>query len=309
MTDKIFLLGVGCQKGGTSWLHDYLSAHPQCNLGFRKEYHVFDAIFLNKATDIQIHREQRLKRLRNLLSKQQQENRKKPKIDAAEIISELERLMAFRENPELYARYFDELHAGSPGVGVVGDITPAYCGLSPEHFRYIRSLLEPRGFTVKALFLMRDPLERVYSSLRMKLYKRWKDGADQDEETVLNRLFWDTYNSPRTQLRTRYEVTVENLERAFDPDDVFFGFYESLFTVETVAGITGFLGIDYRQPEFAKKVNSTPRRTALSQDAVDETRRFYAQTYEFCRNRFGADTIARLWGDASTAPAEGREAG
>ncbi|WP_261615034.1 hypothetical protein [Microbaculum marinisediminis] len=42
---------------------------------------------------------------------------------------------------------------------------------------------------------------------------------------------------------------------------------------------------------------------------MDETRLFYAKTCEFCRNRFGADTIARLWGDASAALAAGRKAG
>ncbi len=41
-----FLLGVGCQKGGTAWLHRYLEASPQCDPGFRKEYHVWDALDL-----------------------------------------------------------------------------------------------------------------------------------------------------------------------------------------------------------------------------------------------------------------------
>ena len=41
-----FLLGVGCQKGGTAWLHRYLEGSPQCDPGFRKEYHVWDALDL-----------------------------------------------------------------------------------------------------------------------------------------------------------------------------------------------------------------------------------------------------------------------
>ena len=41
-----FLLGVGCQKGGTAWLHRYLEASPQCDPGFRKEYHVWDSLDL-----------------------------------------------------------------------------------------------------------------------------------------------------------------------------------------------------------------------------------------------------------------------
>ena len=44
--EKTFLLGVGCQKGGTSWLHNYLSKHPNTNMGFTKEYHIFDALYM-----------------------------------------------------------------------------------------------------------------------------------------------------------------------------------------------------------------------------------------------------------------------
>jgi hypothetical protein len=31
-----FLLGVGAQKSGTSWLHDYLAQSPQADFGFVK---------------------------------------------------------------------------------------------------------------------------------------------------------------------------------------------------------------------------------------------------------------------------------
>ena len=46
--DRTFLLGVGAMKAGTTWLHDYLAASPQCQPGVRKEYHVFDSLDLAK---------------------------------------------------------------------------------------------------------------------------------------------------------------------------------------------------------------------------------------------------------------------
>ena len=42
--DKTFLLGTGAQKGGTTWLYHHLKASPQFVSGYRKEYHVFDAM-------------------------------------------------------------------------------------------------------------------------------------------------------------------------------------------------------------------------------------------------------------------------
>jgi hypothetical protein len=41
---KLFLLDVCCQKGGSSWLYDYLQKHPQADMGFQKEYHILDGL-------------------------------------------------------------------------------------------------------------------------------------------------------------------------------------------------------------------------------------------------------------------------
>jgi len=41
---KTFLLGVGCQKGGTTWLRDYLAQAPECSPGFDTEYTIFDSL-------------------------------------------------------------------------------------------------------------------------------------------------------------------------------------------------------------------------------------------------------------------------
>ena len=42
---KDFILGVGCQKGATTWLRRQLNKHETCDFGFRKEYHVFDVLY------------------------------------------------------------------------------------------------------------------------------------------------------------------------------------------------------------------------------------------------------------------------
>ena len=36
-----FMICVGATKAGTTWLHDQLSAHPECYLRTIKEYHYF----------------------------------------------------------------------------------------------------------------------------------------------------------------------------------------------------------------------------------------------------------------------------
>ena len=44
--EKTFLLGMGAQKSGTTWLHRVLTSRHDANFGFTKEYHVLDAILV-----------------------------------------------------------------------------------------------------------------------------------------------------------------------------------------------------------------------------------------------------------------------
>ena len=41
---KTFILGVGAQKCGTTWLYDQCKANKMVNTRFRKEYHILDSI-------------------------------------------------------------------------------------------------------------------------------------------------------------------------------------------------------------------------------------------------------------------------
>ncbi len=43
--EKIFLLGLGAQKSGTTWLFDYLNGNSHAKFGIFKEYHVLDTNF------------------------------------------------------------------------------------------------------------------------------------------------------------------------------------------------------------------------------------------------------------------------
>ena len=45
----VFLLGLGAQKAGTSWLHAQLNQRRDADFGFLKEYHIHDAFTLPAA--------------------------------------------------------------------------------------------------------------------------------------------------------------------------------------------------------------------------------------------------------------------
>lgn len=277
-----FLLGVGCQKGGTSWLHDYLSSSPAVDLGMVKEYHIWDEIDL-RDEDYQA---QALAKMRASAAKERE--------DGVESISRLRH--RFRTDLDTYYDYFAEMLTRS-GVTLTGDITPSYSGLSAERFASIRDAFAARGIRVKVIFLMRDPVERIWSAARMKLWgERTATRQDPEaertgDETILLRL----YGTPATRHRTNYHVTVAALERVFAPEDIHYEFYERLFTRAATARICAFLGIPHIEGEFDKALNTSPKGRPISDATVRRVAWAYADVYRFAAERFGRELIASLW--------------
>ena len=47
MSNKVFLLGIGAMKSGTSWLWSSVKNAPNVDFGCNKEYHVLDTLYLD----------------------------------------------------------------------------------------------------------------------------------------------------------------------------------------------------------------------------------------------------------------------
>jgi hypothetical protein len=257
-----FLLGVGCQKGGTAWLHRYLEASPQCDPGFRKEYHVWDSLDLPSG-----------------------------KLARERIEAQGGERAAFLRDPERYFDYFAGL-LRRHGVRLTADITPGYAGLSVDRLSMIRAGFEARGVRPVAGYLLRDPVERVWSAARMDMQRRGEE-APEDPETRVGHM----YKHPMYADRTRYDLTMDALEEAFPRGSVWYGFYERLFSVETLAPLCEFLAIDFHEPDFGRQVNVSPKSegVGLPDDTVRTIARHFAPVYAAVQRRFPDLDLAELW--------------
>jgi hypothetical protein len=270
MAAGTFLLGVGCQKGGTAWLHRYLEASPQCDPGFRKEYHVWDGLDLPTG---------RLARERVL----QQAVRPEPSPDAV-------RRAGFYNDPASYFDYFTGLLA-DPEIRLTADITPGYAGLSEARLAMIRQGFAERGVRSATVFLLRDPVERVWSAVRMDLQRKGLDTPEAEVERVAR-----MHNNPMYAARTRYDETMTRLEAVFPASDIWYGFYERLFDVTTLQGVCDFLGIDFHDPDFGRRVNVSPKRLdTLPDDVVATVARHFSPVYAAVAARFPDLDLASLW--------------
>jgi hypothetical protein len=288
--NKTFILGIGAQKSGTTWLHRQLIKNSNIDMGFSKEYHVFDAIETKLDQELpngksrNAFRDNRIKKIielrnQNQLGKNLGSNRKKSKKYAALTLS-------FIDNVDTYFDYFDYLHLKSPAIEIVGDITPSYALLSPKIFRLIQKGLTKRGFDIKILFLMRDPVERQWSAARMN--QRNMNSQDKKTFDIIKNML------NRTTKKSCYEETINNVEKVFDRSQIYYGFYENLFTIKSNQKIEHFIGSKLKDFENSEIVNASPKLASIPDEINTKLVERYSKTYEFIEDRFGS-SMHRLW--------------
>ncbi len=276
---KSFLLGVGCQKGGTTWLAHYLQGHPNVNLGIRKEYHIFDVAYLGICMNSYYEAKQDAASMRHAKDKKSQ----KQYVD----------VFSFYENFDAYFEYFDDLWRNGNSINVVGDITPSYAALPTEAFSTIREKIQRFNFRPRVLFLMRDPYDRVCSTARFNRRRRMQKGLEL--QTTLEDDIRAIYKKSSCVMRTEYDKTIENLESVFCNDEILISFYENLFHESEIRRIMEFLDLNYRKPDFGHVINASPEESQISDATRVQIVHHYKNTYKYVADKLGWDRVASVW--------------
>lgn len=161
-------LCIGAQKAGTSWLNNVLLEHPQVFMPPINELHFFDRVGDAEAP--------LRKRQINLARKAIKREEAKGEQADQEYIRYLHHITSFA-NADL--EWYKAAYSWPVGDGVkTGDITPAYLEIDEKHVRYARELLGP----VKLILIVRRPLDRLLSQLRMWAARTTRTDVPQDEK-------------------------------------------------------------------------------------------------------------------------------
>lgn len=262
-TPGVFLLGVGAQKAGTSWLHQQLHRRSDADFGFLKEYHVHDALTIPK-----------LERFRHLNVKLQ--------TPRSWLQPRSWRRQRFFSDPRRYYNYFAWLlrRPRRPGrsVCLTGDITPSYAVLSADTFQSIHNQFQQRGIPVRPVFLLRDPIERIISSQRMKLRKQGQGDAATEVASLRKRV------DKGQGLRSSYSQTLEALDQSFGLEHCFIGLFETLFQQDTYTALCDYLAIAYQEPDWQEKVNASATANLIPDDLLAALGRQQAADFkQVCR--------------------------
>ena len=268
---KTFLLGVGAQKAGTSWLHDQLHRRRDADFGFLKEYHVFDALELEHFSSFRPQNPSPLK-------------------------WRTWRRARMIRRPERYFSYFASRLKPSH-IRLTGDITPSYAGLSAKSFQQIRSAFTQRGVTTRAVFIMRDPVERFLSQQRMQLRKRGSLTPEQEIEH-LDKASIKLHK--RVSPRSDYAATLDALRAGLAQSEVFIGLYETLFTPAAHRDLCRYLGIPEQIPDLNHRINASQATTSVQPEVLQRLGLHFAPLVAAVQERCPNLKVEQHWGTAMT---------
>jgi len=263
LDDRTFLLGVGAQKAGTTWLYRYFLAHPEIFMSPIKEMHFFGNRNSNKNWPIPAFR----KKLRE-----------RSKLHPLKNYSALRDRLKMKDDVAEYIRFFQTRIKEET---VFGEISPIYCELDVDELNFVKS----RFPSTKVIFILRNPADRLWSQMRFN--GDFKNAGDPSKLPEI------IHKNPSYLTRSDYSATIQNLQQVFLPENIHYSFYENLFCPQGVMRICSFLNVDFHPAIFDAKYNvSTKARLGMEhrQILVDLLR----DQYEFVFEKFGSQ-VPESW--------------
>lgn len=284
--DPTVLYVIGAAKSGTSWLYRYLRNHPDCHLRSIKELHFFDRAVVGVT---ERYRERMQERLRDLQAKFADADAEHLAHIGAEIADIKDWLDVLDRDGDKIEAYLSYLHGGGrEDERLIGDVTPAYALLSVEEMQTMARL----GPDTRFIYIMRDPVERLWSHVRMEVARRHP--AEVKNFRVGRRLMRRVLEGKETQITDRgnYSATVEKLKKAVDPQRVLLAFTEEMLSTSGMRTICAFLGIRYVEPDVDRRVHEGPELN-LRPGQRDAARELLAPQYDYVEQLFGR--LPRSW--------------
>lgn len=290
MTEQTLLYCVGATKAGTSWLYRMLHDHAECTLREVKEAHYWD-------TFGPVMKENQVKRFRNrqhqLAKNAEQAMANGNKTRAANLtnqVAEMEDLIAVVGSDRSDdSAYWAWLSQGAGESKVVAEMTPSYALVSDD---ILRRMLALRPLA-KVIYLVRDPLARLWSHVRMEASRAGSD----DLQTAANGLMADVVRKGEGKhivARGDYRATIQKLRRVVPADRLLVAFCETMFTQAGWDGICRFLGITATGLDNERKVHEG-NSARLDEGLVADSVRFLKDQYDWVAGNVGP--LPQQWQD------------
>lgn len=281
------LFCAGAAKAGTSWLRGYLRSHPQCHLRAVDELHYFDA--LDGGGLEGLHATQ--SRLRDGFRAQLSAGKGNADRMRRQIDDRTDWLRVLDRGEEDIPAYLAYLAQGADKARLMADLTPAYALLSEGRLRQMAGIAPD----VRVIYLLRDPIDRLWSHVRAMSRQRSPEGTVVRQRT--NRILSRAIAGQEEQIAIRgdYRAAMTKLTAAVDPDRLLFVFYEEMFEGEGLRRILQFLDLRWHPPAVSRAEHEG-RTLEMLRDQRRAARTWLAPQYDHVASVVGR--LPEAWNSA-----------
>ena len=279
-------LGIGANRGGSSWLYRVLAHHPEVWLPPVKEIHFFDRPAVGRRIAKYFGKEGAV-RVRDYLTGDAF------RTSGDGLLRNLAWDFHYLLRPQSDQWYIDLFrpHHGQ----ITGEVTPAYAILDQAEVCRIAAA----NPSLKALFLLRNPIERGWSSLVNNLAKKQRRNIRAASFDEMRRRI----DARGFQLRSDYARTITIWREVFGPDRLFIGYMEQIKSEPhtLLQQVCDFLAIDPVAPAAAAQLGAGVNTTRkYSAPMPPQLRRYMAEslldsierTHRLLDNRYSAAWLA-----------------
>jgi len=190
-------------------------------------------------------------------------------------------LAIYTSEPGDHTSYLNYLLEDYQNQPVICDITPAYAILDRDVFSQMGQIGR-----AKFIFILRDPIDRMWSQIRMAIKTKNPDGKLYQDACIARAHQLIETNRLGNIERADYRRTITQLEAVIPKDRIKYLFYERLFQPSTMNEICAFLGIA-RLPTNPERYSNLGTSAPLPDDIQTAFRSAFAPQYAFIQNRFG----------------------
>ena len=279
---RTLILGIGAQKSGTTWLFKQLLKSKNFKPGLVKEYQLFNVLFENVINEQSDAIEKIPLRVKNSpFIKNTKQN-----LDAQNL------LKSFYQNYQNYFNYIDGILNDENSFTT--DITPSYALLPVEAFYLIQNELKKRDIGLKVVYFMREPVTRAESAIKMHFRRQGVLDKISNKE-VLPELVKNLSNIALLN-RGNYKSTCARLESVISAENIFYGFYETLFSKSEMSRLAEFLSVDKKTFDIEQKINKSGYRFKYKSRDIKKLKELTSEQYQFVQSKFGFDIA--LWHQA-----------
>ncbi len=282
-------LGIGAHKAGTSWLHWQLRQHPDVWLPPVKEVHYFDrSDKYPSPSELQT-----VSPWSRALQGPEQRARLRRGYWALRSATSARDWASARWAWKWYFgrytdRWYRRLFRTHGNSRVCGEITPAYSMLDRRDLAALRRI-NPQ---LKLIFMLRNPIDRAWSSVRFNNERGFSDADLASEDDILAQL-----KGRSTVLRGDYLATLDAYLSVFPPERVLVGFYDAI-SADPAGLINGVLDFLDLPATHELEIDNTRRVNASRWRPMPKRiRRYLTDTYrptmQVLADRFGG--YAERW--------------